>query len=1284
MEFTNMDAIDRNRYHIIVKQKKFVNDVLSILAQSELTDVKRWKNFPLFLNASLNKEQAEWFKRHPYISFIEQTSSVHLHADTSNQYEIQTDGTVDLTALRNLIISTFSSPVSFFTGYSTSLFVTLTTSAYTELILLLAGNTPYAGVTNIVINNSPFKSYSRVLDRSGYNWGIERISHRSVSVLDKVKFTKTGSGVKVYVIDTGIHSNHEELKGRVNSIYKFDAFRDVSDVDYGNPSLLVTYEDGNMITDDHGTHVASIIGGSTVGVATQVELINVRAFSYFENSTTEHLLDAIDWVITTHSALGGPAIANLSFEISNENSNNSLLSDYIMSALISAGIICIVSAGNDNTDAFFVSPANAGTTRSVQTINSKQYVITEIDESTKPIVVGASVKPNLTSTNNDEIWYKSNWGDVVDIFAPGVEIFAASLTVENDVVNLSKTGNYTVKTGTSMSAPHVAGVCALHLQVDPSITHTQMKTILLNQATNNPFDVESVINDRIDLDQYETANIEISEKRIFSPNKLLFANYTVKYISWDTQDYEYSGNENNEIYFALKVQNLDQYNDNYEVNFTIEQYEVPNEFLDDNVITFYQTREIYKNVKNIYFNQDAANFRITLPSITETKTAKFILTANSDFETSSMIFSVEDVDVPRPPVWELPTSEGELTTDPVHKGDVFNSTTFVFRATSEDNLVINYSFSPADALPPGLIFVNEPTSNRAYLRGTITKLPVSDSLLKYEFVVRATDSNGEIAERLFWLTGEYINELHYFDTNWEEALYEYDSSYPDVYYLSTFYIGNSVNYDIPVINLDNGDLTYIVDFVSTLTASGTLFNGSLPAGLGIDSDGIISGVIDPSATAGTYCFTIIVTDTSGNSISKNLVIVLTVAPDDILDSSDQIEWVTPAGNIGYVYETYPSHVGVYAKNSEGTAVKYKLVDDGGYLPSGMTLDSTTGYILGTAPFVDYDLEYYFTIRAYVGSRYIDRSFSFKVLNLYSTSSIMNVSARVFGKDRLDIRDWFLHSDYVSTDELFRSSDPNFGSIQYPYMYIVNGLNSTRTEDMREYLKDYHKRMYLTFSTVSWAPAYDANGSNVYDVIYISVIDPLTKAGGFSELVENTLTEMQTNPSDEDNWDSESREQRYFNNNLINARKDLISTDSDRLGLGLSSNEGFPLYMRNSSGNGTFFPGVIVAYVTAGLGSTIVNRLIKGGFNTEFQGRNFIVDRYYISTIDTTQTIFDANSAGSATTVFDDPNQSNYQNEDLSNYTQPTLFDVSSVETGKYYKFEDDAALIAQRTANQYK
>ncbi|MFE2925310.1 S8 family peptidase [Streptomyces goshikiensis] len=254
------------------------------------------------------------------------------------------------------------------------------------------------------------------------SWGLDRIDQTATAGDKKYDYPDSaGEGVTAYVIDTGIRVTHKDFGGRATS--GFDAVDNDDNADDGN---------------GHGTHVAGTIAGTSHGVAKKAKLVAVRVLDNNGSGSTEQVVAGIDWVTKNHS---GPSVANMSLG----GGVDEALDEAVKRA-IASGVTFAVAAGNDSKDAGEGSPSRVPEAITV-----------------------------ASSTIDDEQSSFSNFGSVVDLYAPGSDITSDW--------NDSDTGTKTIS-GTSMATPHVAGAAAVYLAGHPSATPAQAASALTAAATS--------------------------------------------------------------------------------------------------------------------------------------------------------------------------------------------------------------------------------------------------------------------------------------------------------------------------------------------------------------------------------------------------------------------------------------------------------------------------------------------------------------------------------------------------------------------------------------------------------------------------------------------------------------------------------------------------------------------------------------------------------------------------------------------------------------------------------
>jgi len=272
-------------------------------------------------------------------------------------------------------------------------------------------------------------------------WQLDRINQATLPLDSNVAMGPlTGAGIDIYIVDTGVRPTHEQLRSRV-----------VAGIDVPTQTGKSRVDPPSSDCDGHGTHVAGLAAGTTVGVARGARIISVRVLDCTGDGSIDDVVTALQWVRAHHRS-GVAAIANLSLGV--DLGDDGTVINREVAALIADGIVVTVAAGNGGSsggpfDACKIAPAN------------QPDVIT----------VGA-----VTSTDSKATY--SNFGSCVHIFAPGGD---GSLPVTSSWFNSDNSYNYNI--GTSMASPLVAGYAALLAQQQPGLCPSSIRTAVLARAT---------------------------------------------------------------------------------------------------------------------------------------------------------------------------------------------------------------------------------------------------------------------------------------------------------------------------------------------------------------------------------------------------------------------------------------------------------------------------------------------------------------------------------------------------------------------------------------------------------------------------------------------------------------------------------------------------------------------------------------------------------------------------------------------------------------------------------
>jgi subtilisin family serine protease len=266
-------------------------------------------------------------------------------------------------------------------------------------------------------------------------WHLDRITKRNLPLNQSWPYAQPGSchvnadvTIDTYIVDTGIDVNHPEFGGRAHWGANFV---DNTDTDCNN----------------HGTHVAGLVGSKSYGVCADSSLYAVKVLSCDGSGSLSGVIQGIEWAYKQHiekSKSSGKVVKSV-INMSLGGGFSNAINLAVENCLKNQHFYIVVAAGNENQSACKSSPASA---KSVITV--------------------------MASDSDDNRAWFSNWGPCADIFAPGVDIIS---TIPND-----STAKYS---GTSMASPVMTGVLNHYIDMYPNLNQKQLLDVVKKTATKD-------------------------------------------------------------------------------------------------------------------------------------------------------------------------------------------------------------------------------------------------------------------------------------------------------------------------------------------------------------------------------------------------------------------------------------------------------------------------------------------------------------------------------------------------------------------------------------------------------------------------------------------------------------------------------------------------------------------------------------------------------------------------------------------------------------------------------
>ncbi|SDU78554.1 S8 family serine peptidase [Jiangella alkaliphila] len=302
-------------------------------------------------------------------------------------------------------------------------------------------------------------------DAEDVTWGLGHIG--ADDVWDE--FGVTGSGVRVAVLDTGVNARHPDLSTRLATDVPGDPYFPGGWMEWdtnGVPRHTLPAD-----TNGHGTHVSgTVLGGDAsgthIGVAPGARLMSGRVLPS-GSGTTPQIIAGMQWAVDPYDHAGNPAgeparVVNMSFSPSTGGVIDAMVQP--LRNMVAAGVLPVAAAGNCGEGCH----GGPGDIPEALTVGA-----TDVADDVAAFSSGATV--TTAEFQQPPADWPQSWV-VPDVSAPGVDVYSSSSNAFGGIV-------YARNNGTSMAAPHVAGVAALMLSADPTLTVGQITDALRDTSS---------------------------------------------------------------------------------------------------------------------------------------------------------------------------------------------------------------------------------------------------------------------------------------------------------------------------------------------------------------------------------------------------------------------------------------------------------------------------------------------------------------------------------------------------------------------------------------------------------------------------------------------------------------------------------------------------------------------------------------------------------------------------------------------------------------------------------